>query len=106
MVRFGTESCFTHDVWIHCVSVMSKRINVILPETTILAIDRLVKKGERSHLIDKAVRHYVATRSLESLQERLKAASIRDRDLEVEVAGDWAATDEESWRQIDARERD
>ncbi len=84
---------------------MSKRINVILPESTILAMDRLVKKGERSRLIDKAVQHYVATRSPEGLRERLKATSIRDRDLDREVALDWAAVDEESWQNIEQKER-
>ncbi len=65
---------------------MAKRINVILPETTIITIDRLVKKGERSRLIDQAPQHYVAARSIESVREKLKIASIRDRDLDSEVA--------------------
>ncbi len=80
---------------------MAKRINVILPETTLSTIDRLVKKGERSRLIDRAVQHYVATRSAEGLREQLKAASIRDRDLDSEIAVDWTAVDNESWQHID-----
>lgn len=81
---------------------MAKRINVILPETTIRIIDRLVKPGERSRLIDKALRHYVATRSAEGIREQLKQATIRDRDLDREIMTEWAPVDNESWQQIDA----
>jgi hypothetical protein len=82
---------------------MAKRINIILPEATISTIDRLVKKGERSRLIDRAVRHYVATRSAEGISEQLKQATIRDRDLNGEITADWAAVDEESWQHIDQK---
>lgn len=80
---------------------MPKRINIILPETTIRALDGLAKPGERSRLIDKAVQHYVATRSAEALREQLKQASLRDRNLDQGVSEDWAAVDSESWRHIE-----
>lgn len=63
------------------------------PETTIRTLDRLSKPGERSRLIDKAVLHYAATRSVEGLRERLKEAALRDRDLDRETAGEWSAVD-------------
>jgi CopG family transcriptional regulator / antitoxin EndoAI len=78
---------------------MAKRINVILPESTLRAIDRLAKPGERSRLIDKAVQHYVMTRSAEGICQQLTKAAIRDRDLDLEVASEWAAVDQESWQQ-------
>ena len=34
---------------------MSKRLNIVLPETTVKTIDRLARPGERSRFIDKAV---------------------------------------------------
>jgi hypothetical protein len=77
---------------------MAKRINVILPEATISTIDRLVKPGERSRLIDKAVRHYVATRSTEALREQFKQATIRDRDLDAETVDEWADVDRQLWQ--------
>jgi CopG family transcriptional regulator / antitoxin EndoAI len=80
---------------------MAKRINVILPESTIRTMDRLAKPGERSRLIDKAVQHYATTRSAEAVREQLKQAALRDRDLDQEIAEDWAAVDRESWQHID-----
>ena len=84
---------------------MAKRINVILPESTIRTIDRLAKPGERSRFIGKAVLHYASTRSAEALREQLKQAAVRDRDLDREILDDWAAVDRESWQQIDDKEK-
>jgi mRNA-degrading endonuclease toxin of MazEF toxin-antitoxin module len=83
---------------------MAKRINVILPEETLRAIDRLARPGQRSRFIPRAVQHYVATASPEALQERLKQAAIRDRDLDLEISHDWFAVDQEQWRQLDTQE--
>jgi hypothetical protein len=84
---------------------MTRRINVILPETTVRTIDRLSRPGQRSRFIERAVQHYVVTASPEALQERLKQAAIRDRDLDLEIAGDWFAVDQEQWRRLDKQEQ-
>ncbi len=84
---------------------MSKRLNIVLPEKTVKTIDRLARPGERSRFIDKAVQHYVATSSPEALHERLKVASIRDRDLGLEITNDWLAVDQEQWQRLDQQEK-
>ena len=78
---------------------MTKRINVILPADTVRTIDRMVRPGQRSRFIERAVQHYVATASPEALEERLKQAAIRDRDLSLEITKDWLAVDQEQWQQ-------
>jgi CopG family transcriptional regulator / antitoxin EndoAI len=84
---------------------MSKRINIVLPETTVLAINRLAKPGERSRFIDAAVRHYVANRSAAALRAQLERSAVRDRDLDREVAADWFAVDQQAWQQLDEPKR-
>jgi hypothetical protein len=84
---------------------MAQRINVVLPEATVRTIDRLARPGQRSRFIDRAVQHYVATASAEALQGRLKQAALRDRDLDLEIAGDWFAVDQEQWQKLDEQER-
>jgi len=84
---------------------MAKRINVILPEATVKTIDRLARPGQRSRFIDRAVQHYVNTASPEALQERLKQAAIRDRDLDLEIANDWSAVDQAQWDKLEKQER-
>ena len=77
---------------------MAKRTNVILPEATVRTLDRLARPGQRSRFIDRAVQHYVTTASPEGLQEGLKQAALRDRDLDLEIASDWLAVDQEQWQ--------
>src|SRR6266545_994524 len=84
---------------------MGKRINIVLPETTIQTIDRLARPGQRSRFIDKAVQHFVADRSIEALRARLESTAVRDRDLDREIADDWAAVDQEAWQPIDITSR-
>src|SRR3954468_1858152 len=84
---------------------MARRINIMLPEPTLRAIDRLVRPGQRSRFIDRAVQHYVASKSQESLEQRLKAAAIRDRDIAVEIADDWKAVDQEQWQKLEQQEQ-
>ena len=84
---------------------MAKRINVMLPEDTVRTIDRLAPPGQRSRFITRAVHHYVITASPEALHERLKQAAIRDQDLDLEIANDWFAVDQEQWQQLDKQEK-
>ena len=84
---------------------MAKRINVILAENTVRTIDRLSRPGQRSRFIERAVQHYVATASPEALQERLKQAAIRDQDLDLGIARDWLAVDQEQWQKLDDQEK-
>ena len=67
---------------------MSKRINIVLPETTIQAIDRVANPGKRSLFIDQAVQHFISHRSREALRTQLEQAAVRDRDLDREIAAD------------------
>lgn len=84
---------------------MARRINVILPEATVRTIDRLSRPGQRSRFIERAVQHYVATASPAALQERLKQAALRDNDLDLEIAGDWFAVDQEQWQKLENQEK-
>jgi CopG family transcriptional regulator / antitoxin EndoAI len=84
---------------------MSKRINIVLPETTIQTIDRMIRRGQRSRFINQAVQHYVANRSIEALRAHLERAAVRDRDLDREIAADWFAVDHETWRQLDEQKQ-
>jgi len=51
---------------------MSKRVNIILPDSTLKVLDRVAGKGDRSRFISQAVLHYVKTRGTANLRERLK----------------------------------
>ena len=84
---------------------MGKRLNIVLPEATLKTIDRLANPGQRSRFIDQAVRHFVAHRSIEAVRTQLERASVRDRDMDREVASDWFAADQELWQRLNMAEQ-
>ena len=77
---------------------MRRRINITLPEQTVQVIDHMAGKGERSRLIDEAVRHYVITRGREKLRMRLKEGAIRRAERDLAMADEGVALEEEAWR--------
>jgi CopG family transcriptional regulator/antitoxin EndoAI len=81
---------------------MSKRINIILPDTTVAVLDRVAAKGSRSRFIDYAVRHYVETRSRRSLREQLKAGYRANAERDLAIAAEWFPLEEEAWRTFEA----
>lgn len=75
-----------------------KRVNITLPEETLQIIDRTVKQGDRSRLIDKAVRFYIDEVGKENLRRQLKEGAqvrtLRDR----EIADEWFSLEEQVWQ--------
>ena len=47
----------------------------------------------------------VANGSPKALQERLKQAAIRDRDLDLEISRDWFAVDQDQSRRFEKQEK-
>ncbi len=79
---------------------MTKRIKRRFDRGKGRIIDSTVKPRERTHFIQRAVLHYVTTASPGALQEQLKQAALRDRDLDLEIANDWFAVDQEQWQRL------
>jgi len=80
---------------------MNTRINVILPASTVAVLDKVAAKGARSALIDRAIRHYVATQSRENLRERLKQEALANAERDLQLAAEWFPLEEEAWRTQD-----
>lgn len=77
---------------------MQQRINISLPEDTVKLIDRVTRKGNRSRLIDAAVRHYVRSVGKSKLESRLAEGYRKLSKSSLEIAADWFPVDEEAWR--------
>jgi CopG family transcriptional regulator / antitoxin EndoAI len=76
---------------------MRKRINITLPEETLELIDRVAEPGDRSRLIDEAVRHYIQETGRANLRKRLKEGAIRWAARDLHLAEEWFSIDEEVW---------
>jgi CopG family transcriptional regulator/antitoxin EndoAI len=76
---------------------MYLRINITLPEETVRLIDRVSKKGNRSRLIDKAVKRYVTDARRANLRKRLKEGALRRAERDLRLAGESFFLEEEAW---------
>ena len=87
------------------MSSAGRRINVVLAEETVHAIDGMAMVGQRSRFIVNAVQHYIAHGSAEAIRTRLERAIMRDQDIDREVSADWYAVDQNAWNPIAREER-
>lgn len=75
---------------------MKRRINITLPEDTLRLLERVSAKGQRSALIDRAIRRYVEEVGKASLRRRLKEGYAHRAGRDLETAEAWFPLDEES----------
>lgn len=76
----------------------SKRVNVIFPQETLQMIDKVVKHGNRSSLIDEAVRFYIDEIGKTNLRSRLKEGAQKRKHRDLEVTKEWFLTEKEAWQ--------
>ncbi len=64
---------------------MNRRLNITLPEKTVRMLDRAVPRGQRSKLIDEAVKRFVKEQGRANLRRQLALGAIarseRDRQM-------------------------
>ena len=84
---------------------MSKRINIILPDSTVAVLDRVTTRGNRSRFIDRAVRQFVETEGRANLRTRLKEEAIANADRDLAMAAEWFPIEEEAWRMVEPTTR-
>ena len=77
-----------------------RRINITLPEATIRLIDRIAARGDRSRLIDEAVRHYVQATGRAALRKQLREGAQRRAERDLMFAREWFPLEEEAWRPL------
>jgi len=77
---------------------MHRRINVTLPEDTVRLIDRAAERGDRSRLIDEAVKHFVRQMRRTTLKKLLKEGALRRAQRDVLLAEEWFTVEEEAWQ--------
>jgi CopG family transcriptional regulator/antitoxin EndoAI len=56
---------------------------------TVKVLDRLAPKGDRSRLIDTAIRYYVTNRAKSNLAKRVQEGARANAQRDLELAEDW-----------------
>jgi CopG family transcriptional regulator/antitoxin EndoAI len=75
-----------------------RRINVTLPEETVKLLERVSEKGDRSRLINEAVRRHIAALGRRNVRKRVKEGSLRRAERDRRLAEEWFLPEEEAWR--------
>jgi CopG family transcriptional regulator/antitoxin EndoAI len=78
-------------------TAVNQRINVSLPEETLRLLDRVAGKGDRSRLIDQAVRYYIDQKGRSELKKRLQEGAIRRAARDLQLTEEWLPLEEEVW---------
>jgi len=73
---------------------MNQRLNITLPEQTVRLLDRAVPKGQRSRLIDEAVKRFVREKGRVNLRKQLERGAKARAERDLEVAEGWFALSE------------
>jgi len=70
---------------------MSKRLTITLPEQTVRLLDRAAGRGQRSSLIDRAVRRFVKLheQTRANLRRELADSYAVNAALDRQLAEDW-----------------
>lgn len=76
-----------------------KRLNITLPHQTVLLIQKAAKPGQRSQLIDSAIRFYIDKVSRQKIRYGLRRGALQRAKLDLALAQDWFNGEEELWSQ-------
>ena len=85
---------------------MNQAIQIALPEETIQLLDRFTNPSEtpeeiiiqRSHLINEAVKDYIAQKQKEILKQQLKEGAIQRSERDLNLAEEYFNLEEEAWQ--------
>lgn len=78
-------------------TILHRRINITLPQETVGLLDRVAEKGDRSRLINEAVKRYFEKAGRASLRKRLKEGAIKRAERDRILAKEWFFLEEETW---------
>jgi len=79
-----------------------KRINITLPKDTIQLLNKVAAQGERSRLIDKALRAHISKAGRAELRKQLIEGYIANAERDLQMAKDWFPLEEEAWQKSQA----
>lgn len=75
-------------------TALRQRINVTLPVPTVRLLDRVAGKGERSRLIDYAVRSVIDRQGRSNLRKLLREGATQRAQRDRVLAEDWFRLDD------------
>jgi CopG family transcriptional regulator/antitoxin EndoAI len=76
-------------------STTYQRVDVTLPKETVKLLGRIAKKGERSRLVDQAIRYFAKEMSRGNLRKQLREGAMVNASRDLNLAEEWFPLDDE-----------
>ncbi len=73
------------------------RVNITLPHDTLRVLSRIGNRGNRSRLIEHAVRFYIRALGKENVRKRLREGALARQERDLLLSTEWFPFDEEVW---------
>jgi len=72
-----------------------QRVDVTLPKETVRLLEKIAKRGDRSRLVDQAIRFFAKEMSRTNLRKQLKDGAIANASRDLNLAEEWFSIDDE-----------
>ncbi|MEZ4660240.1 MAG: ribbon-helix-helix domain-containing protein [Caldilineaceae bacterium] len=82
--------------------IVTEKVTLTLPIELMARVRDLAPARRQSQFIAEAIRAYIAEQERQALRARLMAGYQANAGVDVAVAADWEAVDEESWNTLAA----
>lgn len=76
-----------------------QRINITLSKDTILLLNRVAARGDRSRLLDTAVRSYIKEAGKENIRKLLKEGALKRTERDLAMTREWFPFEQEAWQE-------
>ena len=74
-------------------STSYQRVDVTLPKETVRLLEKIAKKGDRSRLVDQAIRFFVKEMSRANLKKQVREGAIVNASRDLNLAEEWFSID-------------
>jgi CopG family transcriptional regulator/antitoxin EndoAI len=76
-------------------STTYQRVDVTLPKETVRLLERIAKKGDRSRLVDQAIRYFAKEMSRGNLRKKLREGAMVNASRDLNLVEEWFPIDDE-----------
>ena len=72
-----------------------QRVDVTLPRETVRLLEKIAKRGDRSRLVDQAIRYFAKEMSRANLRKQLKEGAITNASRDLNLSEEWFLIDDD-----------
>ncbi|UMX48079.1 MAG: ribbon-helix-helix domain-containing protein [Candidatus Nealsonbacteria bacterium DGGOD1a] len=76
-------------------STTYQRVDITLPKETVRLLEKIAKRGDRSRLVDQAIRYFAKEMSRTNLKKQLKDGAIVNASRDLNLVEEWFSIDNE-----------